>query len=94
MQELSRLLNGDAKTEVLPIFHVTMVLERTQRVELRPTIQALFDMTNTVARNLIMVLQVGRAGAGGRGPRNRNKQAECLASSRIALQTSELYVQA
>ncbi|GIM07381.1 hypothetical protein Vretimale_11536 [Volvox reticuliferus] len=57
LQELSRLLNGDNKTEVMPIFHVTMVLERTNRVELRPTIQALFDTINSVARNLIIVLQ-------------------------------------
>lgn len=57
LQELSRLLNGDNKTEVMPIFHVTMVLERTNRVELRPTIQALFDTINSVARNLILVLQ-------------------------------------
>ncbi len=34
-----------------------MVLERTNRVELRPTIQALFDTINSVTRNLIVVLQ-------------------------------------
>jgi dynein heavy chain len=56
-QELSRLLNGDNKTEVMPIFAVTMTLERTNKVELRPTIQVLFDTINSVARNLILVLQ-------------------------------------
>jgi dynein heavy chain len=43
LQALSKLLNGDSKTEVLPLFRVTMVLERNSRVELRPTIQQLFD---------------------------------------------------
>lgn len=56
-QELSRLLNGDAKTEVQPIFAVTMVLERSNKVELQPTIQSLFDMIHKVSRNLITVIQ-------------------------------------
>ena len=34
-----------------------MVLERNQHVELRPTIQQLFDMTQKVARDLITVVQ-------------------------------------
>ncbi len=57
LQELSRLLNGDAKTEVVPIFHMTMVLERSNKVELQPTIQSLFDMVHKVSRNLITALQ-------------------------------------
>ena len=57
MQELSRVLNGDNKTEVTPIFHVTMCLERNNRVELQPTIQSLFDMIHHVSRNLIIVIQ-------------------------------------
>lgn len=57
LQELSRLLNGDNKTEVQPIFHVTMVLERSNKVELQPTIQSLFDMVHRVSRNLITVIQ-------------------------------------
>lgn len=62
LQELSRLLNGDNKTEVQPIFHVTMVLERGKvelqaKVELQPTIQSLFDMIHKVSRNLITVMQ-------------------------------------
>jgi hypothetical protein len=48
LQALSRLLNGDSKTEVLPLFRVTMVLERNARVELRPTIQQLFDTVHKV----------------------------------------------
>ncbi len=57
LQELSRILNGDAKTEVLPVFRVTMVLEKSNRVELRPTIQHLFDMVHKVSRDLITVIQ-------------------------------------
>jgi hypothetical protein len=57
LQELSRVLNGDNKTEVIPIFNVTMVLERSNRVELQPTIQTLFDMIHKVSRDLITVIQ-------------------------------------
>eukprot|EP00798_Chlamydomonas_sp_ICE-L_P021926 gene21926-28972_t len=46
LQEMSRLLNGDNKTEVTPIFHVTMCLERNNRVEMQPTIQSMFDMVH------------------------------------------------
>jgi dynein heavy chain len=35
-----------------------MMLERTNHVELRPTIQQLFDMTQKVARDLITVVQM------------------------------------
>ena len=35
-----------------------MVLERNQRVELRPTIQQLFDMIQKVSRDLITVIQM------------------------------------
>lgn len=37
---------------------VTMMLERNNHVELRPTIQQLFDMTQKVARDLITVVQM------------------------------------
>lgn len=44
---------------VLVMYHrVTMVLERNQHVELRPTIQQLFDMTQKVSRDLITVVQM------------------------------------
>ena len=39
LQELSRVLNGDKKTEVVPVFNVMLVLEKTNRVELKPTVQ-------------------------------------------------------
>jgi dynein heavy chain, axonemal len=56
VQELSRALNGDNKTEVTPIFNVVLVLEKTNRVELRPTVQDLFNMIHTVSRELITVV--------------------------------------
>ena len=39
LQELSRVLNGDNKTEVVPVFTVTINLGKTNRVELKPTVQ-------------------------------------------------------
>ena len=33
------MLNGDKKTEVVPVFNVMLVLEKTNRVELKPTVQ-------------------------------------------------------
>ena len=39
LQEMSRVLNGDNKTEVVPVFTVTIVLGKTNRVELKPTVQ-------------------------------------------------------
>eukprot|EP00232_Nephroselmis_pyriformis_P029065 CAMPEP_0182867354 /NCGR_PEP_ID=MMETSP0034_2-20130328/8675_1 /TAXON_ID=156128 /ORGANISM="Nephroselmis pyriformis, Strain CCMP717" /LENGTH=4528 /DNA_ID=CAMNT_0024999703 /DNA_START=83 /DNA_END=13669 /DNA_ORIENTATION=- len=57
LQELSRVLNGDAKTEVVPIFNVMVVLEKTNRVELRPTVQDMFNMIHNVSRELITVIQ-------------------------------------
>ena len=56
LQELSRALNGDNKTEVTPIFNVILVLEKNNRVELRPTVQDLFNMIHNVSRELITVV--------------------------------------
>jgi hypothetical protein len=42
------LLAADAILQVSPIFHMTMVLERSNKVELAPTIQSLFDMIHKV----------------------------------------------
>ena len=39
LQELSRVLNGDNKTEVVPVFTVPINLGKTNRVELKPTVQ-------------------------------------------------------
>jgi dynein heavy chain len=39
LQELSRALNGDNKTEVIPIFNVLTILKNNRRVELKPNVQ-------------------------------------------------------
>eukprot|EP00898_Chlorokybus_atmophyticus_P005400 jgi/Chlat1/5861/Chrsp4S06373 len=57
LQELSRALNGDAKTEVAPVFNVIVALEpRHNVVELRPSVQDLFLLVQAVAKDLLTVL--------------------------------------
>ncbi len=51
------MLNGDNKTEVIPIFHVTLVLAQNH-VTLSPDTNSLLDMIHSVSRNLILVIQV------------------------------------
>ena len=58
LQELSRALNGDAKTEVTPIFNVSVVLDQSRRVELKPSVQDLFNMIHNVSREVLSVLKV------------------------------------
>jgi hypothetical protein len=59
LAELSRAINGDAKTEVLPLFYVSLELERalstSETVELRPTLQDLANMIRSVSRELLQV---------------------------------------
>lgn len=64
LQELAKALNGESKgrrtvedADIPPILRVTAVLEKNNRVELRPTIQMLFDMIHKVSRELITVVQ-------------------------------------
>ncbi|KAL0040883.1 hypothetical protein WJX79_008591 [Trebouxia sp. C0005] len=57
LQELSRVLNGDNKTEVVPVFTVTINLGKTNRVELKPTVQDLFNMIHSVSKEMITVIQ-------------------------------------
>ena len=40
LAELARLLAGDKRAEMAPLFTVALALERTNRIELRPTVQA------------------------------------------------------
>lgn len=40
LAELARLLAGNKRVEVAPLFTVALALERTNRIELRPTVQA------------------------------------------------------
>lgn len=59
LQELSRALNGDAKTDVTPIFNTLVALDRsTGKVELRPSLPDLVDMIHAVCRESITVITV------------------------------------
>ena len=40
LAELARLLAGDKRAEMAPLFTVALALERTNCIELRPTVQA------------------------------------------------------
>jgi len=59
LAELSRAVNGDAKTEVVPLFYAALELERSfgasETVELRPTLQDLANMIRSVSRELLQV---------------------------------------
>lgn len=59
LAELSRAINGDAKTEVVPLFYAALELERSfgasETVELRPTLQELANMIRSVSRELLQV---------------------------------------
>ena len=41
LQEMSRALNGDKRLEVAPLFIVSLHLDDTKRIELRPTVQVI-----------------------------------------------------
>lgn len=51
LQEMSRVLNGDNKTEVVPVFTVTIVLGKTNRVELKPTVQVMLSATGRIKQD-------------------------------------------
>jgi hypothetical protein len=57
LAELSRAINGDAKTEVQPRFYVSLELEKavgtSDTVELRPTLQDLANMIRSVCREVL-----------------------------------------
>ena len=57
LQEISRAINGDARTEVHPIFRVNMTLEK-DKVEFKPTMNHLTHMVNTVSKELITVVTI------------------------------------
>lgn len=57
LQELSRMLNGDAKTEVTPIFNVILTLDKTKRVGLQHSVQDMFQMIHSVCGKLITVIK-------------------------------------
>jgi hypothetical protein len=59
LMDLSRALNGDAKTDVTPIFNTLVALDRsTGKVELRPSVSDLVDMIHAVCRESITVITV------------------------------------
>ena len=53
LQELSRALNGDAKTEVVPMYATSLVLARNDLVELQPSLQDLYNMVLNISNDLI-----------------------------------------
>ncbi|OQR83321.1 dynein heavy chain [Achlya hypogyna] len=55
--ELSKAINGDAKTDPHPLFRVHVVLE-DGRVEFRPLMANLTQMVNTVAKEIFNVISV------------------------------------
>ncbi|GMI21327.1 hypothetical protein TeGR_g3290 [Tetraparma gracilis] len=57
LQELSKAINGDAKTEPQTLFKVNIVLENN-RVDYRPTMMNLTHVVNIVAKELISCLGV------------------------------------
>ncbi|CAG9464381.1 unnamed protein product [Pedinophyceae sp. YPF-701] len=56
LQELMRALDGDKKTEVVPIFHVLVVLQNGH-AEVKPTIQELYNMIFKLRDELVRVAQ-------------------------------------
>lgn len=57
LQEISRAINGDSRTEVHPIFRVNMTLEK-DKIEFKPTMNSLTQMVNTVSKELITVVTI------------------------------------
>ena len=57
LQEISRAINGDARTEVHPIFRVNMTLDK-DKVEFKPGMNSLTHMVNTVSKELITVVTI------------------------------------
>ena len=57
LQEMSRALNGDKRLEVAPLFIVSLHLDDTKRIELRPTVQvrAKVDLTETRLHNQVLL---------------------------------------
>jgi hypothetical protein len=57
--EISKAINGDAKTEVTPLFKVDVVLgTQDNRVTLKPSTDDLKKMVNKIASELITVINV------------------------------------
>jgi dynein heavy chain len=57
LQEVSRAINGDAKTEAQPLFKVDVILD-SSRVEFRPTMIHLTQTVNIISKDLITTIVV------------------------------------
>ncbi|CEG44893.1 flagellar inner arm dynein 1 heavy chain beta [Plasmopara halstedii] len=57
LQELSKAINGDAKTDPRPLFRIHVVLE-DNKVEFRPFMADLTQMVNMVAKEMFNVISV------------------------------------
>ncbi|TMW60768.1 hypothetical protein Poli38472_000810 [Pythium oligandrum] len=57
LQELSKAINGDAKTDPRPLFRIHVVLEDS-RVEFKPLMVDLTQMVNSVAKEVFTVISV------------------------------------
>ncbi|TYZ61865.1 hypothetical protein PybrP1_000798 [[Pythium] brassicae (nom. inval.)] len=57
LQELSKAINGDAKTDPRPLFRIHVVLEDS-KVEFKPFMVDLTHMVNTVAKEVFNVISV------------------------------------
>ena len=63
LQQLARALNGDKRTEVVPMFSAANMLKDDKAVKLAPDTQGIFDMVHEVSRELIgVVKEVPRLG--------------------------------
>ena len=92
LQELSRALNGDAKTEVVPVFNVTVILDNaSNRVELRPSVKELFDMVHSTSRDLITCIQVVPRLAESRGTRAQEGSAAAAAAAKESEELPSFY---
>ncbi|MEO0455852.1 MAG: hypothetical protein AAF152_04615, partial [Cyanobacteria bacterium P01_A01_bin.114] len=58
LQELSRAINGDARTEPQTLFQVQIVLE--ERLDYRPTMINLTHLVNIIAKELISLVTIPR----------------------------------
>lgn len=57
LQELSRAINGDARTDVQPLFKINAALDN-QRVEFKPTIANLRETIESISREAISIVAV------------------------------------
>ena len=55
--DLSRAINGDARSEPTPIFTVTVILDASQKIEFSPTIISLTQMVNIVSKKMLQTLK-------------------------------------